>query len=176
MAQPGPLIACTGCGAPVPDSDGAVHRYLGMSPGCFEIYGEVVAREYTDYRYGAVHNLSVDAYALQHPGTESPQTIKSAAVHLISLYLQLEHDYNSMQAARIKQQAAGNSARYHWLIPPAPAGAITVVEVHRASDASEHARIVRQWAAAVWQAWSVHHDTVREWAALCSGAGRTGKH
>ena len=65
-------IACTGCGALVPDTPGPTHRYIGASPQCWALFGEVLAREYSDFRYASVHQLTVDSYAAQHPGTPSP--------------------------------------------------------------------------------------------------------
>lgn len=76
---------CFSCGALVKDIDGPVHRYMDSSPGCWATFGEVLAREYSAVNYGLNHRLTVDAYALQHPGKHSPQSIQSIAVHLVSL-------------------------------------------------------------------------------------------
>jgi hypothetical protein len=160
------FVACVGCGALVPDTDGANHAYLGCSPGCWAIFREVLAREYSDYQYASVHNLSVDAYAIQHPATQSPKTIQSAAVHLISLYFQLEQGYPSARAARAKQEAIQHRDKFAWLEPPASLGAITVLDVHAAQDAASHIDMVSQWARGAWEAWQEYHETVRHWAAL----------
>jgi hypothetical protein len=61
-------IPCIGCHALFPDVDGPVHRYMESSPGCWASYGEVLVREYTEPSYFGVHRLTVDAYAVQHPG------------------------------------------------------------------------------------------------------------
>ena len=73
---------CAGCGALVPVTDGPTHPYIGASPGCWAIYGEVLAREYGEYAYPPVHRLTVDAYAAQHPGVPSRRSIQSVAIHL----------------------------------------------------------------------------------------------
>jgi hypothetical protein len=158
-------LMCIGCKASVPISDGSSHAYLGASPGCFAIYGEVLAREYTDYRYAAVHNLTVDAYSLQHPGQPEPRTIRSTAIHLISLYWQLEHGYDNQQAAYIKQQAANRDAKLHyvWLEPPATPGKLTILDVHKAQSADSHIQVVSAWAKCVWETWREHHPTVHQW-------------
>ena len=88
-----PLIPCIGCGAPVPDTDGATHRCFGASPGCRAAFGEVLAKEYGEYAYPGVHGLTVDAYAVQHQGRSSRQTIQSLAIHLVGLYVLLERGY-----------------------------------------------------------------------------------
>jgi hypothetical protein len=64
-------VACVGCGAIFEDREGPTHRYTESSPACWAAYGEVVAREYSDSSYAALHGLTVDAYAVQHPGPGS---------------------------------------------------------------------------------------------------------
>jgi hypothetical protein len=46
--------------------------------------------EYGPLDYPDVHRLTVDTYAVQHPGRPTPQTIQSVTVHLISLSCVLE--------------------------------------------------------------------------------------
>ena len=87
---------CPGCGTLVPDTDGPTHPYIGASPGCWAIYGEVLAREYGEYAYPPVHRLTVDA--AQHPGVPSQGSVRSVALHLISLYLILERGYEPERA------------------------------------------------------------------------------
>ena len=52
---------CPGCGLLAPRSEGPVHRYMLSSPGCWALYGELLAREYGDVRYMAAHRLTIDA-------------------------------------------------------------------------------------------------------------------
>ncbi|MGH8278881.1 MAG: DUF5946 family protein [Gammaproteobacteria bacterium] len=158
------LKPCPGCGARFADVAGPTHRYLESSPACWATYGEVLAREYSDPAYYAVHRLSVDAYAIQHPGKPSPQTIQSAAVHLISLYLVLERDVDLQRATRAMRTAVKTKGRFVWLTPPPALGSITVADVHMAKTVEEHKRLVRAWADSVWSAWAPHHATIRSWA------------
>ena len=158
------LEPCTGCGALVPRIDGPTHRYIGASPGCWAIYGEVLAREYGEYGYPAVHRLTVDAYAAQHPGTPSPQSIKSVAVHLMALYLTLERGYDAARTTAVLRQATAWSQEFIWLDPPGSRGALTILDVHGGRSLDEHTERVEQWAKSVWDAWSPHHQTVRRWA------------
>jgi hypothetical protein len=155
---------CIGCGADVPDESGPVHRYLTAAPGCWRIYGEVLAREYGDPAYARAHRLGVDAYAVQHPGTESPQTIASAGVHLARLCLILERDLALADADTAMADFAARSKRaLHWLEPPQCKGSVTVVGVWRATDPRLHYDTVREWATSAWAAWSAHHPQVRSW-------------
>lgn len=159
------LVPCCGCGAPVPDADGPTHRYLGASPGCWAVYGEVLAREYEDYDlYAPVHRLTVDAYAAQHPGTPSPQSRQSVGVHLIRLHLQLERGLPYENANDAMLRISARSERFPWLDPLPSPGRVTVLDVHRTTNPSEHLESVRRWARSVWESWSPHHGTVRNWA------------
>ena len=160
-------VSCVGCGALVPDGEGPTHRYIGASPGCWALVGEVWAREYGDARYGRVHQLTVDTYAAQHPGTPSPQSIRSVAVHLIGLYAVLERSYEPSQATRVVQRAAGHKPEYVWLAPPSSLGTATIVDVHQVLDPAEHVERVERWAESVWNAWQPHHATVHRWAERC---------
>ena len=158
-------IPCHGCGAPVPDADGPTHRYLGASPGCWAVYGEVLAREYEDYAlYAPVHRLTVDAYAAQHPGTPSPQSRQSVGVHLIRLHLQLERDLPHEKANDAMLRISARSERFPWLDPPPSPGKVTILDVHQTTNPPEHIESVRRWARSIWESWSPHHATVRRWA------------
>lgn len=157
------MSKCPGCGALFEDIQGPTHRYLESSPGCWAAYGEVLVREYSDPAYYSIHRLTVDSYAVQHPGQPSPQSIQSVAVHLISLCLVLEHNLELQRATAAMQTAVKTKGRFVWLTPPASPGTVTVVDVRAAQDAEQHARIVRAWAESAWSAWSPHHATIRSW-------------
>ena len=149
----------------MPEIEGPTHRYLGASPGCWAVYGEVLEKEYGDYlRYAPVHRLTVDAYAAQHPGVPSPQSIQSVAVHLIRLHLVLERGLRPERANAAMQWTVSRSKRFVWLDPPVSLGEITILDVRDAKDPDEHIERVREWARLVWEAWAPHHETVRRWA------------
>jgi hypothetical protein len=165
MAISNKFTTCSGCSALVPDIDGPIHPYIGAAPGCWAVYGEVLAREYEESRYPSVLRLMVDTYAAQHPGSPSRQSIQSIAIHLISLYLMLEHGFDSNQATEAINRALRHRERFVWLEPPASMGAITIFDVQKAKSLREHERRVKKWAESVWEAWSLHRDTIRQWAA-----------
>lgn len=157
------MVACYGCGGEFPESDGPTHRYLGSSPGCWAVFGQVLAREYGDLRYHEVHRLTVDTYALQHPGQPSQQTIRSVALHGISLCAIFELKASFEEATRVIQQATRDRERFEWLTPPSSTGGLTVLHVARTTNLPDHKQAVRNWAASVWEAWSSHHTTFRRW-------------
>ena len=52
-----PHGSCPECGAVV----------NGGRAACQQLFDEVLAREFGDYRYSREHRLTVDVYSLQHP-------------------------------------------------------------------------------------------------------------
>lgn len=136
---------------------------MESSPACWAAYGEVLAREYSDQAYFAVHRLSVDAYAAQHPGRPSPQTIQSVAVHLVRLCLLLERGLPMERANDAMLKASEREALYVWLEPPISRGSVTVTDVVSAVGVDAHMVAVRRWAESTWQAWVTHHATIRGW-------------
>jgi Family of unknown function (DUF5946) len=154
----------SGCGVELPPFAGPVHRYMESSPSCWAAYGEVLAREYNDPAFTAAHRLTVDAYAVQHPGRPSPQSIQSVGIHLISLYVVLEEQLTHRAATQLMQRTA-DWMRFVWLEPPRDRGEHDVTNVVAARSPDEHVRAVQSWAQSVWQAWSQHHSLVRAWAA-----------
>jgi CTP:molybdopterin cytidylyltransferase MocA len=156
--------ACPGCGERIPAQEGApTHEYIGASPGCWASFSELVAREFGDPGFGAVHRHTVDVYAVQHPGVDGRRQRQSVAVHLIALCQWLEHGMTAQQLNPMTQALASERRDWPWLDPPASYD-MTVVDVLRATDGEEHRRLVRAWAASVWHAWSAHHERVRRWA------------
>ena len=115
------------------------------SPGCWAIYGEILAREFEEYRYPPIHRLTVDAYLAQHPGRRTRQTTRSVNIHLISLCLVLEKTYPAARVTYMMGQASKRfKPQFTWLEPPASRGEITVLDVAPAVDLADHERRVRE--------------------------------
>ena len=158
------MIACIGCRAQVGEAngDGPEHAYVGASPGCWAIFGEVRAREYSLPGYAAVgHRLTTDAYMVQHPGVEGRQSSQSVWVHLLGLYLVLEGGLTPQDATAASAKLLAHDPSFRWLTPPADPGAVTIVDVAAAQDAEAHVATVRRWADVVWQSWAPEHASVR---------------
>ncbi len=154
---------CPGCQLALPKTGGPRHAYLGASPECWALFGELLAREYSDPSYFAVHGLTVDAYAAQHPGREERRTIQSIHVHLAALCLALEHDVALNDLIAVRKRIADYFAdRLVWLSPPGDPGGLNVTDVLQADSAEVHSALVRAWATSVWNAWTAHHDAVRK--------------
>jgi hypothetical protein len=105
--------------------------------------------------------LCVDAWAVQHPGEPSPQTIQSIAGHLLSLYSALVLDTPEQSCRDVIRRVTSRKGAYRWLTPPPFKGARTIVDIsptHVADDA-------HHWATDAWFAWRSHHGQVRTWYA-----------
>jgi len=159
-------VTCPGCGAVFPELDGPVNEYMESSPACWRAFGEVLAREYSDPGLHAVHRLSVDSYAVQHPGSESRQAIQSVGMHLARLCLFLEGGLSPEQANEAMLRIGRTKSSMLKLVRPKSLGAITVADVLATRSAKQHADAVMAWAHSAWDAWSEHHETVRRVARL----------
>lgn len=165
---------CPGCQIALENVEGPVHSYMTSSPACWALYGEVLSREYSDPAYMKYHQLTVDAYAIQHPGSPNRQSIQSVAVHLVSLFSVFHGGLAPREATALIKRCCDSSdfgRAITWLEPPSQPGTLNVGSVHSAScattsSADGHAAAVTAWARDAWNAWSPHHDTVERWSRL----------
>jgi hypothetical protein len=134
---------------------------MAASPGCWALYGEVSAREYTDAAYRRGGRQIIDAYAVQHPGVNERRAAQSVWVHLVSLCLVLEHGLTVEQSIAGMRRLLAEKPTFEWLEPPASLGDVTAVDVHAARDANEHFVAVRRWCDSAWDAWAGHHKVIR---------------
>jgi hypothetical protein len=142
---------------------GPTHPHLGSTAACWALYGEILAREFNNAPYYGVHQLTVDTYAVQHPGVPERRSIQSVALHLMTLFLFLEQGSKLSDGPRLHQRMAHRHS-YYWLEPPTYSGRMSVADVLEARDAAQHHKLVRAWAKDVWDAWTPHHSVVRGWA------------
>lgn len=128
---------------------------------CHSLFEEVIAREFSDYRYGRIHRLTVDAYCLQHPDPYM-RSAKSFAAHLTGMYCALELGGDRKILRRLQQWLSTNP-NLKKPRPPAEKGSIHIDYVAAAQDAEDHERRVRRWAEDIWQAYRAYHDLARRW-------------
>jgi hypothetical protein len=152
-----------GCGLTAPDTGGPARAELTASPTCYRLYGELLARDHSDPDYRRVHQMNVDAYAAQHAGGTSRREIQTVGLSLMTLCLFCDHGIDPAEGPALHKQMFDHRPDFTWLAPPPQYGPMTVADVLTAHDAAEHENLVRQWACQVWQAWSPHHATIREW-------------
>lgn len=150
---------CRLCGALLPIGFGSCHA----------IFETVCVKEYSDIAYGAVHLLTVDAYALQHSEEHGP---RSNAFHLLRLCRLVECGENPGIGQRPRRSIGkALEKEYRWLpvlAPPSNLGSLTVADVVGAENPEVHAAMVQGWARSVWDAYVSHHEWAR--AHVRSGA------
>ena len=160
------MTQCPQCGVELPESDGPTHRYFGASPACWAAYGKVLEREYADPAFFKNHRLTVDAYALQHPGDKSSQAVQSVNVHLISTTLIFKYKAPAKRAyqAMSKISAASKQDKnlFAWLKPPASLGDVTVLDLLPITEVDDHLALIERWAHSAWQAWAEHHNVAEQ--------------
>lgn len=157
------LEACLGCGALLEPIDGPVHAYMLSSPACWAAFNAVTAREYASPDLMAVHRLTVDAWAVQHPGDGSRRAIQSVGLHLARLMVQFENGL----VGRAANDAMLRFATAKSSLPELPARhgySVTVADVVDSIEPAAHKAGVRRWAEQTWNDWADQHAFIRAWA------------
>ena len=154
---------CSGCGAKLECVDGPTHEYMTSSPACFELFTNILAFEYSDLALLETHRLTVDTYAVQHPGTEkSRQQIQSVGLHLARLCVQLTSPLPPKETNDVMLGFSKHKSTLVYLEPPVKFS-VTVADVAPYAGGVEHAAMVRNWAVETWNDWAAHHGYIREW-------------
>jgi hypothetical protein len=163
--------ACPGCGLQMPRRAALTdHGYYNASPECWSVYTEVLGAEYSHaVIFGQVHQLTVDAYAVQHAGGPHPD--KSVDIHLAGLHLTLVRGIRPPYVPPMLQRIASANSEWPHFAPPDVRWTMTVFDVAiAAGEFEEHIRAVRAWSASVWEAWSMHHDAIAAFVEKHQGA------
>jgi hypothetical protein len=141
---------------------GPVHPYMKSSAGCWKLYGEVLAKEYSLENYDPLmHRITVDSYAIQHPGEPERRSINSVNLHLIRLYLVLQNQIDDSKANEIMKMMSENTKlkeKFVWLDPPSFENTITVVDVWKAESIESHVKTVLDWGHSVLDRWTEKHE------------------
>lgn len=160
MAASGSPKDGTSAGTPCPDCGAP----LGGRAGCQAAFDTSMARAWDAPERGAVHNLTVDAYCLQHPD-DYCASAKSYAAHLAGLCHGVECNGDPHQYWAIPRWLDGRRDLTRPT-PPVSRGALTVADVDRtaAPPAGPYAAAtVRAWATAVWDAYAAQQGLARHW-------------
>ena len=92
---------CMWCGDRHGLTEGPVHDYIESTPGCWDAYSKVLATEFAEwFELSETNRLTVDTYAVQHPGRPGRKAIQSVNGHLVSLFLVLKMNYSGARAAQ----------------------------------------------------------------------------
>jgi hypothetical protein len=150
----------------MPASERATYDgYFNASPECWMLFTEVIGAEFSNaVLFGQVHQLTVDAYAVQHAGGRHPD--KSVAVHLAGLHLAVERGIPPTSIAPYLQQLATKVREWPHFEPPSLRWTRTIFDVAMAED---HIAAVREWSREVWREWAHHHALIAEFVAAHLG-------
>jgi hypothetical protein len=150
---------CPGCGAVLSViPDGAIHRYMTSSAACWSAFNSLSLLE-----NGEFSPLLVDAFAVHHPGTPSPQTVQSVAIHLMVLHGVMKRGFAPSQALWLRQRPGRPSQiakhdRFHWLTPPELTQGMTVSDVIAAATPLERSAWLKQWVTKLYALWSAAYE------------------
>jgi Family of unknown function (DUF5946) len=169
------VSTCPGCGLTAAEAGEPAPEEHSASAACWAVYGQLLARSYTDPDYRAVHQVLVDAYAAQHAGGSSRREVQSVSLCLMTLCLFVEDGVDPAQGPALHKEMVAHRPDFTWLAPPDQRGLMTVADVLSARDADEHRRLVREWGREVWRAWAPHHPTIRAWNAQALTARKPGR-
>ncbi len=153
-------VGCPACGYTAPDNHGPTHAYMSPNGPCWEMYGEVLAREFSDQEYYKSHRLLTDAYCAHHSIADERRASQSLNIHLAGLMLRFEYGESTESIVAFLKSAAG-PREFPYLDQPEGAQSITIEAIHAAANADEHAVEVEKYARKVFAAWSDHHGTIR---------------
>lgn len=154
---------CPECHALVGPEPGPTHAYIPAPAGCWKVYGEVLALQYSNKAYWPAHRLTVDAYSAQHASGVDSRQIQSVMVHLSALYLTLVKKVPEEKVRRAMEFVIGNyRGQFPAVRKPDFKNTLTIVDVAKASSPEHHLELVHQWASSVWEAWKDSHPVIED--------------
>lgn len=141
--------ACPGCHGKYPTGNGPTHDYMLSSPGCWSAYGALLEREYADPTlFARCHRLTVDAYALQHPGRiDERRAVRSVWLHFLSLHVIFARGASHQVANRLLRDTTARALPER---PAAPDFAMTLADFTFA----DHAADVEGWSRSSYSSWA----------------------
>ena len=156
--------ACPGCGAIFDVFEGPTHSYMYSSAACWHEFGKLLAIEYSTEALMQTHRLSVDTYAVQHPGGHSRQAVQSVGLHLARLIVQLEQPMPPIETNDVMLGFSKRKATLRHLEPP-NAFTLTIADLAPFVGSNSHKMKLQEWARSTWNDWQQHHQYVRDWIA-----------
>lgn len=133
------------------------------SPACFAAFTSVLAAEYSDPALLQTHRLTVDTYAVQHPGDRSDRrAVQSVGLHLARLYVQIESERPPLETNAVMLDFSQHKSSLVVLNPPTAFRA-TIADVLPVCGTPDHAETVRKWANTIWADWALHHQYIADW-------------
>jgi Family of unknown function (DUF5946) len=156
---------CPGCGLQMPPSEKARYDgYFNSSPECWVIFEEVLAVSFSNPKtHGPVHQIIVDAYAVQHAGGKHPD--KSVDIHLVGLHAAFSIGMEPGRVPDMLRRLADAVREWPHFERPEFSSPLTILDVAVAETAADHLQRAETWARAVWESWAEQHDAVARFLA-----------
>lgn len=143
-------------------NDGPLHHpYIGSSHACWQVYGEILAREFGDSEYFKIHRLTVDSYAAQHIGDQTDRRARqSANLHMIALYLYFDRKLSMKDIIDFLRKATTDKDDWPAVTQRMQPLWLTVNDILPGKSALEHSALVKQWGQSVWDAYADCHTNI----------------
>lgn len=122
------------------------------------MYDELCAYTLTHGDPSFIHQHVLDAFAAQNASDASKPIVVTFA--LVGLFLQVEKGFTGREVQRVHTQLARKKQDWPRFTLPADRGAITVLDVMKASEGAERDRAIHQWCAAIWKAFVMNRERV----------------
>ncbi len=145
------LKQCSECGRPI--SHGG--------PPCQTLFDALIARDFSDYRFGRFHRLAVDCFCLQHPERYCASA-KSLMAHLGGLCITFDLQSSAEAFQALRASLDGNPAMVKPALPTFR-GSVTIAHVQDCDSPEVYAGSLSQWAESIWKSYVGLHDLAREW-------------
>lgn len=156
---------CFGCQAKFKKTtdDLIPHPYIGAIAECWDVYGEILNKEFSDPAYFKVHRTTVDAYGAQHIGNQEDRRARqSANVHLIALYLTISQKTSREEVLTFIRNATKIKRDWPPLSQLKNPQWLTAQDIVKADTPSSHTHLVTRWGQSIWEAYEdCHGDIIR---------------
>jgi hypothetical protein len=137
------------------------HPYIGAISECWAVYGDILAKEFSDPEYFKVHRITADTYGAQHIGNQEDRRARqSANVHLIALYLSFAQKADKTTVLTFIRKATEIKQDWPPLLQRKNPQWLTVQDIIKADNPSSHASLVAQWGQSVWESYADCHEEI----------------
>lgn len=156
---------CFGCLAESQKTtdDHVPHPYIGAIAECWEVFGGILVKEYSDPDYFKVHRITCDAYGAQHIGNkEDRRARQSANVHLIALYLSISQIASKEEVLSFIRNATKIKREWPPVLQRKQPQWLTVQDIIKADNPSSHADLVTKWGQSICEAYEDCHKQMIE--------------
>ena len=168
----GPVLAARGEAVTRETCGGCGRLLAGGTAGCRAEFETLLARDYEDARFFAVHKMFVDCYCLQHPD-EYCVSAKSLAAHLVGLRQAIEDEASAATSSPGLRAWLDGERPLDKPALPAARGEMTLGDLAGIVDPATWRMAVQRLALSVWAAYEELHPLARTWAAEAGRAAGT---